>query len=364
MFKFGKIFGGWERKDPTKNGMDGKNGGKGTDLTASLRQVVAESGLDGASLQIAFPVKDGEKPRIEDRRVIFITDKAQRFGEWLIDSLAGLFRGDREPPEDMDHYPEEYVTDFYLIESAVLLVHEFTHEVTDEEYIRTYSLVRRRPEGRSEGLLHDAVYQAAAFFLGTTPRSAKEFEAVLLQLERSARHWKMGSSSRNYIGHLKTSFSDAMEKKDSGFQNLLKRSRARNSPLKDAAIVENPPGLRKASEMILDFADPFMEAINDPGFPDLNDNVHKNAIAFAIMAWNTAMVPVGEEASTKKKAISAFLIAGDGKEFEDFLSAWFDRLVERKKKKFANDKRFMVDYEWTGSGNTLRLNVMSAFPGK
>lgn len=360
MFKIGKIF-KWERKNNKKNE---KSEGKGPDLVASLRRMVEASSLDCSSLQIAFPMKDGEKPRIEDRRVVFVTDKAQRLGEWHIDSLAGLFRGDREPPEDMDHYPEEYVTDFHLIESAVLLVHEFTHEATDEEYIRTYSLVRRRPEGRSEGLLHDAVYQAAAFLLGTTLRSAKEFEAVLLQLERSVRHWKMGPSSRNYIEYLKKSYANAIEKKDPGIQQLLDRSREKNSPLKDAIIVENPPGFKKASEMMLDFAGPFMEAIYNSGFQDLNDNARKNAIMFAIMAWNTAMVPAGEEAGAKKKALSAFLIAGDGKEMEDFLSAWFDRLVERKKKKFANDKRFMVDYEWTGSGDTLRLNVMSAFSGE
>jgi hypothetical protein len=61
-----------------------------------------------------------------------------------------------------------------------------------------YSWLRRRPDGKSLGFVHDYMWQAAALMLGLHVLSRKEFEAIMARLERSCRRFEMGSTSRNY----------------------------------------------------------------------------------------------------------------------------------------------------------------------
>jgi hypothetical protein len=188
------------------------------DLFPSLRVAVEKHELDASSLTLALsmPVDSETNPFIEDRRLIYLSDRRHWFGKWSISSLRDLFRGTQEPPTDMERYPEAYVGDFSLIECSVLMAHDFIHETTDDEFAGIYSLIKRRPEGRSEGFLHDIAYQAGALVLGLKPRSQREFEAIFSRLARSARFWREGYASRNYIAYLKKSFSDVLAKKNSG----------------------------------------------------------------------------------------------------------------------------------------------------
>ena len=64
-------------------------------------------------------------------------------------------------------------------------------------------MLRRRPDGRSMGFVHDYLWQAAALILGTRPLSQAEFEAIMARLERSCRTFEMGPGSRNYVATLK-----------------------------------------------------------------------------------------------------------------------------------------------------------------
>lgn len=64
--------------------------------------------------------------------------------------------------------------------------------------------MRRRPDGKSLGPLHDVVWQSAALVLGLRPWSEAEYAAVFGQLARSARHFRMGPSSRNYFEYVRT----------------------------------------------------------------------------------------------------------------------------------------------------------------
>ncbi|MCM8775583.1 MAG: hypothetical protein NC930_04435 [Candidatus Omnitrophica bacterium] len=281
--------------------------------------------------------------------------------QWSISSLAELFRGTREPPVDMEHYPEAYVDDFSQIESSVLMAHDFIHDVTDDEFVRIYSLIKRRPEARSEGFLHDIVYQAAALMLGLRPRSQKEFEAVFSQLARSARHWRVGYVSRNYVAYLKKSFSDLPVRKNDGRERLLKRLRDRNSPIKDAVVVQAPPQMEKMSEVIMDFAEPLLKDLERTSGIEMDDQLQKNIIIFAIFAWNAALLPAPEREKMKKSIITGLPRPLNAKDFELAASYWFDELIKRKKEFFSDNRRYIVDFEFSGSGDTLYLNVMSCW---
>ncbi len=102
----------------------------------------------------------------------------------------------------MAHYPPNSVMFFYGIEHKVLLFCALTHHPLDAEFIEIYAQMRRRPDGKSLGPLHDVIWQSAAVVLGLRPWSAAEYTAVFGQLCRSARHFHIGPSSRNYLEYL------------------------------------------------------------------------------------------------------------------------------------------------------------------
>ena len=92
---------------------------------------------------------------------------------------ASLYRGSQTPPPDMDHYPEECTPHFFFIENHVLTVCEAIGDRTDQEMEEVYAMLRRRPDGRSLGALHDFLWQVSALLLGTQVLSAAEFEALV-----------------------------------------------------------------------------------------------------------------------------------------------------------------------------------------
>jgi hypothetical protein len=124
---------------------------------------------------------------------------------WPVASLREFFRGDRQPPADMDHYPKEYCVPFYFIERQLITVCEVMGNRTDQEMEEIYSALRRRPDGRSLGPVHDFLWQVCALLLGKYALSAAEFAAIAGQLERSVRKGALRPVSRNYAEFLRSS---------------------------------------------------------------------------------------------------------------------------------------------------------------
>jgi len=169
----------------------------------SLRLAAAEGGVDVATLRLSIPMGEGDTTLRRNRHEIWVSDGVGT-ALWQVEALRPLFRGERQPPPDaiMAHYPKEYVLFFAGIEHSVLLFCALTRQPTDAECLELYAQMRRRPDGRSLGPLHDVIWQSAAVALGLRPWSEAEYTAVLGQLARSARHFKTGPSSRNYMEYL------------------------------------------------------------------------------------------------------------------------------------------------------------------
>jgi hypothetical protein len=91
-----------------------------------------------------------------------------------------------------------------LLDLHALEISKFFGDRRDQEMLEIYSALRRRPDGRSLGFIHDYMWQAAALVLGTRPLSQAEFEAIMARLERSCRTFAMGPTSRNYIATLRS----------------------------------------------------------------------------------------------------------------------------------------------------------------
>ncbi|MBI4431537.1 MAG: hypothetical protein HY587_07495 [Candidatus Omnitrophica bacterium] len=326
-------------------------------LIPSLREIVERDGLDLSTLNLALVFPEGWQgpPFIEDRHRICLVDKSHQFSAWNMSSLRELFRGEQEPPSYEIELDENYVEIFFRIERNVLLAHDFMQGITtDEEMLRLYSLIRRRPDAKSEGFLHDVIYQSAALVLALKPLSLKEFESVMNRLTLSARHWKDGPASRHYIHHLRGSYLRLLEKGDPGMERLVHRARK----WKDTVIIDRPPQIRKMSEVILDFAEPLLKKMEGEEDPEVCDRMQRNIIMFAIMVWNVSLV-IDEKAKLKEKIIRVMREKGLQSDLAEAADLWLDQMLERKKRYFPDEKRMIADYEFSGSSDALRLNVLS-----
>lgn len=170
-----------------------------------MQAALTAGGIDPQKFNLGTPMR-GEQPAARPpRSEVFVVGEGDRFATWNVGSLTSLCRGNRQPPE-MKDYPPEYVPVFSAIEQRVWFASRVDRAPTDGELEEIYSNVRRRPDGRSLGVTHDTIWQIAALTLGLFPLSAAEFEAVFARLGKSARQWKEGPTSRNYLGALTRMF--------------------------------------------------------------------------------------------------------------------------------------------------------------
>jgi hypothetical protein len=184
------------------------------DFVPELRVLFANPPLEPRkTVLVAVPVKDPSLtagryvPQGGDRRIMSFSD-GKEFWPWEVESLRLLFRGDRQPPV-LGDYPETYTDSFILFDLHVLEISKFFGDRRDAEMKEIFATLRRRPDGRSLGFVHDYLWQAAALILGTRPLSQAEFEAILARLERSCRTFEQGPASRNYVAAVRSTFGPA-----------------------------------------------------------------------------------------------------------------------------------------------------------
>lgn len=178
------------------------------DLVPSLRAAVEAEGLNQRSLTVALPENAEQQRRLSDKHSIPVSD-GEKAAIWQARSLSELFRGDKQPPPNMNRYPEAYVDYFYFVEQHVLLLCELRGDRTDQELEEAYAELRRRPDGRSLGKTHDYLWQVAALLLGTKVLSQAEFDAIFATLHHSAKTWALRPISRNYIAYLRKALGEA-----------------------------------------------------------------------------------------------------------------------------------------------------------
>ena len=180
------------------------------DFVPSLREALEAEPLEMGKLwRVAVPVMALEnRYRIPsamlDRRLIVLSD-GKATCAWRVDSLRALFRGNALPPH-LGDYPDAYDRSFATLDLHAVEISTFAGDRRDEELLEIYSVLRRRPDGRSLGYIHDYFWQAAALILGTRPLSQAEFEAILARLERSCRTFRIGPTSRNYVAAMRHTY--------------------------------------------------------------------------------------------------------------------------------------------------------------
>ena len=109
------------------------------------------------------------------------------------------------------------------------------------------------------------------------------------------------------------------------------------------------PG-RKMSEVLLDFAEPLLDALAD-------DDEFKGAISFAAICWNLSFLP--EKGQRKELRYIAHALGGSDALSSSEIEYFARILLERKKAFFADDRRMVVDYEVVEEEDRDRLLVAS-----
>ena len=115
-------------------------------------------------------------------------------------------------------------------------------------------------------------------------------------------------------------------------------------------IVE-PRGHEKMSEVILDFAEPLLDECE-------NEETAKVAVAMAILVWNASLLPEEDQNREILKMCSDIAGSDDAKQIAQLMD-YANYLLERKNRNYAENRRYIVKYEISGSGKNRRLDVAS-----
>jgi hypothetical protein len=172
------------------------------ELWPTLRTALEGASIDPANISLAVETDRQRQLRLADKQTLVISD-GNKTATWKVSSLAEMFRGDRRPPQDIEHYPEGYVPYFFFIESRFVLLCETIKEPSDQEMEEIYAALRRRPDGRTISPTHSAVWQIMALLLGHYVLSEAEFTGITSALLSSARRWAMRPILRFYIDYLR-----------------------------------------------------------------------------------------------------------------------------------------------------------------
>jgi hypothetical protein len=134
-------------------------------------------------------------------------------------------------------------------------------------------------------------------------------------------------------------------------QALLLDKIRKSGDFPEALIAVEPKGAEKMSEVILDFAEPLLAKCQD-------DKTERKAVGIAILVWNLSLLPKKEQKEGIQDIYSVYSKSYDATD-RAIMMYIVDMLLERKKKHFPNHKRAIVEYQFSGSGKTRRLDVAS-----
>lgn len=134
-----------------------------------------------------------------------------------------------------------------------------------------------------------------------------------------------------------------------GMRKLRRRSRSKQyevEPLRPKQSFH----AGKMSEVILDFAEPLLDTIDD--------EVFKYAISFAVICWNISFLPEKEQQRHVRDILNGL---GESDPMVRIgVEDWTRMLLERKKAFFADDRRIVVSYQVVEEEDHQRLLVTSA----
>lgn len=129
------------------------------------------------------------------------------------------------------------------------------------------------------------------------------------------------------------------------------KRRLLDSPLSNITdVVVNPKGNAKMSEILGEFIRPYRRFAK-------NRNAYESLLAIAILAWNVANLPKDQEHNLIDEALQE-LVKSNFLAQQDIENLLKD-LIARKKNYFADNNRYIMDFQLQEIGNRYHLSVAS-----
>lgn len=133
-------------------------------------------------------------------------------------------------------------------------------------------------------------------------------------------------------------------------RRLFRRARGPAVP-PGTRVVYEPAGREKMSGVLEDFVEPYRDATET-----LDD--FRKLLSLASVAWNAALLPEGQRPAMIDQMVEAGFSRADESD-----RAWVRQLIEsmvrRKQEHFAENRRAIVSFELTDTGDDYHLSVAS-----
>jgi hypothetical protein len=123
---------------------------------------------------------------------------------------------------------------------------------------------------------------------------------------------------------------------------------------KNTVFVENPKDFRKMSEILIEYIEPFLEDTD-------TYQERSNLLEIAVMSWNMALVSEEKPQELLKELFSKHPSDPEDIEAEKELQRLMKKLIKRKLKFFAEEKRFITDFKLTENSGCFHISVASSF---
>ena len=124
-----------------------------------------------------------------------------------------------------------------------------------------------------------------------------------------------------------------------------------SNDLPTSKLVVDPGAEAKMSEVILEFAKPFLDKCED-------EASEIKTIGLAIIIWNMSLFPEKNRDREIEKLCSGLSPSDDANDFAA-LMGYVDILLERKRKYYSDNQRAIIKYQLSGTGKNRRLDVAS-----
>jgi len=122
----------------------------------------------------------------------------------------------------------------------------------------------------------------------------------------------------------------------------------------NAVFVETPKNLAKMSEVLMEYIEPFLEGTET--YQECS-----SLLEIAVMSWNMALVSEEERQELLKELFSKHPSDPEDIEAEKELQRLMNKLIKRKLKFFAEEKRFVTDFKLTQNSGHFHISVASSF---
>ncbi len=136
-----------------------------------------------------------------------------------------------------------------------------------------------------------------------------------------------------------------------GMEQLEKKVKTGPLGNKFAGIVANPQGEVKMSEVLESFVEPYLDSAE-------TRKEKQMLLEIAVIAWNLAIMPEADRQPLINQMLEAGVKSKDPVAQQE-MKAFFEELIDRKQKFFAQNQRFIVDFQLQDAGRQFHLSVAS-----